>query len=566
MKPSKELKELIESLPVTDHELEKIPGFIPFLEHFVTIKEGKFSFEKREWLKQICRDASRTIHILKARQVGASVFLASYITWYLLKNPGLVAVYVTDRFDHVKQYHFDKLGLIIDSPKLSRYVRDNTIKTTRFTNGSVLHKISAFQDMERARGISADLVIVDEAQGVHLQNLPDLLETQTMSKNPKTIIAGTGNNEGSEWQAQYLKSSQQEWINGKWQGRPSNIAGYRISQELLFTWDELEEKRSQYTPAQFDNEVLAKFTQGLKIPLSPGVVRESCTSEPMPGPADIDKSMGPLYCGIDLAGGGLADTVITIAQYIDKNPPKLHIIHAEKSGEYRTEPLAEWLLDTLHDYEPEYITIDNGGNNAVKQILQKEYGDRIKDCWLGEQKLTVDLDKFKEENLIKVNKPDCMQRLVDLFITPGPDGKKRIILPMTDKHEWLIDHYTADEAILTETVARPSTLRYKKMKGRKDDALMSLLFLYIGYLASIDDSHEHRGGYATNCYSYWYSEEERGYVEEKYVELDGGFGGPGRGPLISRTVTPVEGIGPKNKLDDYTPGPRNEKIGYSGIA
>ena len=82
MKPSKELKELIESLPVTDHELEKIPGFIPFLEHFVTIKEGKFSFEKREWLKQICRDASRTIHILKAGRWGPRYF-------WLVTLPGI---------------------------------------------------------------------------------------------------------------------------------------------------------------------------------------------------------------------------------------------------------------------------------------------------------------------------------------------------------------------------------------------------------------------------------------------------------------------------------------------
>ena len=545
MKPNKDLQHLVETLSVPDNTLQDIPCFEKFLQGFIRIKEGSFSFKGREWLRQICQDKSKTIYILKARQVGISVYIASYIVWFLLKNPGLTAIYCTDRFDHVKQWHQDKLGVILDSPRLSKYLGDDTIKTTRFTNGSTLHKISAFADMNRARGISADLVIVDEAQGVHLQNLPDLLETQAMSNSPKTIIAGTGNEEGSEWQKLYLKSSQQEWIKDTWQGRESAISGYKISQELLFDIATLEEKKSQYTPAQFENEVLARFTQGLKIPLTPGIIRQSCIPDIMPTPTEIDRSIGPLYCGIDLAQGGQALTVITIAQYIDKNPAKIHIIDAQKSDQWRTEDQAEWLISILHNWEPDRIVVDNGGNNAVKQILQKEYGDKIIECWLGEQRKILDFDKFEDDNMVKAHKPDCMQKLIDLFTTPGVDGNNRVIIPMGNDHEWLVDHYTADEAVMSDTVARPNMVRYKRMKGRQDDALMSLLFLYIGYLVDIDEATEPFHSYVlTGSSNSYYDTEKRRYVHEE-CETD-----QYNRPVGEKRITygPVENHGPVNKL------------------
>ena len=263
----------------------------------------------------------------------------------------------------------------------------------------------------------------------------------------------------------------------------------------------------------------------------------------MPSPTDIDRSVGPLYCGIDLAQGGQAVTVITIAQYIDKNPAKLHIMHATKSEEWRTDELAQFLIDTLHDYEPDHIIVDNGGNNAVKQILQKEYGDKIKECWLGEQKQPLDLDKLSEENLITVNKPDMMQRLVDLFTTPGPDGKPRIIIPLTTKHEWLIDHYTADECVMTETVARPNTMRYKRMKGRQDDALMSLLFLYIGYLVSVDYSQGSIGIGAPGS-SFFIDERTGEHVTQTWDEPR-----PGVRTNFQETRTPPEDRGVTYKID-----------------
>src|SRR5690348_6469196 len=63
-----------------------------------------FSFETRHYLVSLYRDLSKSIYVVKARQMEITEYSINFLLFCLTKNPGTVGLYMADTEDHVKAF------------------------------------------------------------------------------------------------------------------------------------------------------------------------------------------------------------------------------------------------------------------------------------------------------------------------------------------------------------------------------------------------------------------------------------------------------------------------------
>ena len=68
------------------------------------IQGQNFSFEGREYLKQIYSNQNKRVMIVKPRQMEITEFALNWLLFHLEKNPNTVGLYLTDRQKHVSVF------------------------------------------------------------------------------------------------------------------------------------------------------------------------------------------------------------------------------------------------------------------------------------------------------------------------------------------------------------------------------------------------------------------------------------------------------------------------------
>jgi hypothetical protein len=215
----------------------------------------------------------------------------------------------------------------------------------QFENGSVLYTRAAYHSADSARGISADLLLIDEFQDVAAGDLPVLQETLSHADFRRTILTGTPKLISNHLEAVFSLSTAMEWhtpcpncdrsvifderclglhgsqcpecensLNpqvGEWIARNPSATwgeGYWIN-HLMVPWlnyDEILDRHRTYDLARFKNEVL-----GLSSIIGEHVVTRAeleacCSDTPMAKSiAEIPSTLIPRYkviAGIDWGG------------------------------------------------------------------------------------------------------------------------------------------------------------------------------------------------------------------------------------------------------------------------
>lgn len=181
------------------------------------LKGNPWSFAGRPYLHKIYTDESREINIIKPRQMEITELMLNWLLYNLTKHPHTVALYLSDRQDHVSI--FSKLRLQSGAIDTSKYLKDMVIPGEHnvtwqpFKNGSHLYMLSAWGDFEAARSIPADFAAVDEMQSVNVEALPVLKESMSKSKFKKILKAGTGSDEGDAWYEEWHIGTQWIWLS-----------------------------------------------------------------------------------------------------------------------------------------------------------------------------------------------------------------------------------------------------------------------------------------------------------------------------------------------------------------
>ncbi len=469
---------------------------VEFVEKFRIIKDNPFSFEGREYLKQIYRDPAKRIYIVKARQVEITEFAVNLLLHQLLTHPGTVGMYVSDRGEHVKSFSRDRLG---DAIKKSKILQDLVEKGgnksfLKFKNGSVLHMVSGWDNFEEARSFAVDFAVIDEAQSLNVKAIPVLSESLSKSKHGRLFVIGTGSDHGDDWYNLWHTGNQMEWNlqTGTWVAKNPEIvdvSSYHISQSMA-SWisaEEFERKRRTEPPRYFTNEIEGWWHKGMRRPFTRDDMIQlfdrtlDCTP-----PENVEYGL-PIFAGIDFGGGTKAFTVVWIWQLVNKNVPRFKVLDVIKIDDPSTENQANRIINLIDKYKIAKIVCDSGGGTRQVQKLSEIYGPRIFKCNYR-YKSDEPFEKIYDEYRVLADRTWIIEVMIDLIKRPEssekyPSGVPRIHIPYADQEKmgWIIDHFTCIEAETANQMGRSYT-RYVHGTGTNDDALHAACYAYLAHL------------------------------------------------------------------------------------
>jgi hypothetical protein len=312
------------------------------------------------------------------------------------------------------------LPTIYESPLLRRALigegRRPQVMNLRFRNGTEVNLRAAFHSADAARGLDADVLVVDEFQDIAPGDLPILEECLSHSPLRREILTGTPKLVDNHLEAVFRQSTACQWqvpcpacrrgvilderalgpsgpicpgcrepIDprcGAWVPRnPSATwgAGFWIN-HLMVPWIDypaILERQRVYDATRFKNEVLGLPTSLGEHTVTRAELEACCRSDPMAQSLrDIPAhARGALVAGIDWGGGGASRTVLVIGFMAPDY--RFHVSRFERFAP-REDPLAvvEAIADRCRRFPPRWIAADAGGNGLVLNRLLWERIDK----------------------------------------------------------------------------------------------------------------------------------------------------------------------------------------------
>jgi len=471
----------------TSHSLD----IVEWTEKYRTIKGKPFSFEQRDYLKQIYRDPAKEIYIVKPRQMEITELAINWLLHNLLKYPNTVGLYVTDRHDHISVFSKTRLRKAISGSEFLRSQVESTGNEScvQFCNGSTLFMFSGWDNFEQARSLAVDFVVVDELQSLNVDAIPVLKETLTRSENKRILGIGTGSDYGDHWWELWHTGNQCEWDKetSAWIPKcPQNIdvASYHLSQFMttLIPANVIETKRLRYSPRHFANEVEGLWFKGARKPLLEPEIRALFDRTLSLQSADeVDYTKGKLFLGVDWGGGTKAFTIAWIWQLVDESAPMFRLVYVSKITERSTEKQADMIAQLVDKYNIDKGVMDAGGGTRQVQKLEELYPTRM----LKASYMTRPADPFEyveSENRIAVDRTYAIEIIIDLVTRPQSVGGAvipRLVIPAREPErvEWIIDQFTCIDAVSLS--GGKNYVKYTHPEESPDDALHACIYAYL---------------------------------------------------------------------------------------
>ena len=326
-------------------------SLLEFCEQFVYLKGQLLSFKGRGYLKDIYPATDRNLVLRCSRQVEKTTTLANLIVYEAVTNPGVQILMVCPRLEQARVFSNSRLRPAIErSPLVRRLLlvnrkRQLPVFDMQFANESELHIRAAYRSADAVRGLSADLLLIDEFQDIAAGDLPVLQETLSHSARPRTIITGTPKLIDNHLESVFRQSTACEWLvpcagcrsqvpldervlgpngltcptcgkplkprRGRWVPRNPDARwgeGFWIN-HLMVPWhtvDEVLVKQETYDRAKFTNECLGLPTTLGDHIISREEIEACCANRPFARRlADVPtEGRQCLFAGIDWGGGG----------------------------------------------------------------------------------------------------------------------------------------------------------------------------------------------------------------------------------------------------------------------
>jgi phage terminase large subunit GpA-like protein len=158
-----------------------------FAENFLHLKGEPFSLDDYPFMRNVYNNDTKDIVLKFSRQTGKSSTLANLIVTNCAMIPNFGALYLSPTLDQTKIFSADRVKpVMMQSPFIKKYLVDqdgvNNVFNKEFTNGSHVYLKYALLNADRIRGISADMVLADEAQDLLPDILPVVYETMSRSE------------------------------------------------------------------------------------------------------------------------------------------------------------------------------------------------------------------------------------------------------------------------------------------------------------------------------------------------------------------------------------------------
>lgn len=166
--------------------------------------------------------------VLKAsRQVGKSLGLAGRINIGSVAQPWFQSLYITPSQIQTKRFSSGYLDIFRDCDYISKYCVDqkdvgNVFQKTYKNKSTVyLSYAQTGADADRVRGLTADLMCIDEVQDVSMDIIPVIGEILNTSQFGYQMFTGTSKSTANTLEQLWQLSNKQEWVKkcdkcGKW--------------------------------------------------------------------------------------------------------------------------------------------------------------------------------------------------------------------------------------------------------------------------------------------------------------------------------------------------------------
>jgi len=387
-----------------------------FSRRLVYLKNELIKFDERPYLRAILASTSGNLVIRASRQVEKSTFLALTILYLAVVRPGIQLLYVCPRYDQAGMFVHSKLmPLLNDSPILKQALlgdsrRKPPVRNMRFINGSQLYVRAAYRSADSARGISADVLLIDEFQDLASGDLPVLKETLSHAEQGITIVCGTPKLVDNHLEAVFNQSTANEWMTtcptchtdvipderclgsrgvacpkcqnlldmstGRWVARYPNAKGGEgfWLNYLMVPWakdyEQVLEKQRVYDFAKFKNEVLGQPVLLGEHQVTIAELEVCCTDLPMAQSIDDVplQFQDHIIAGIDWGGGGTARTVVAIGFL--RSDAVFQICHfASFRADEDPDRVRSLVADLCKCFRVRWIGADGGGNGSVYNRL-----------------------------------------------------------------------------------------------------------------------------------------------------------------------------------------------------
>jgi hypothetical protein len=399
----------------------------------------------------------------------------------------------------------------------------NTVSAIEFKNSDYYYIRSAWAEADSIRGLSVDALLRDEFQdwsesaignadmtiarspyqikfsfgtpkaaGTKFEKLWELSDQRYF--HPKCISCGeyfmiTLDNFLEKTLIQCPKcktvqSKQQANAKGKWiptrQAIKEGSVGFHISQLIHPEISREQIARQQAESGggpTFKNEVLGEFFTGGSLPLSPAEVIERCC-EPnkdiwFPG---IILPPKETFMGIDW--GSRSDVndkgAFTVLTIISKERDQYKLEYAKKVTHSEYGKQVQYIKDMIKLYNCVNVVADIGAGQMQCQMLQQEYGDRVKSCYYA-YNLRLKIDYNEKIWMYTVDRDAFLEEIIDII------NKGQISMPWQhpEELEWLIEH-VCNTQINATTYSGNVRRKYEKVnRSKPNDGLHSLNYAYI---------------------------------------------------------------------------------------
>jgi hypothetical protein len=485
-----------------------------FIKNFVHLGRRPIRFDGRPYLAAIYNSPHRRLVLRASRQVEKSTFLANSILHELAAAPDTRVLFVSPRWDQSSVFVCSRFLPMLDgSPILRRILlgkktKNRRLANMRFSNDSELYVRAAFHNADSSRGISAQVLAVDEVQDLPSGSLAVLSETLSHAKSPRTLICGTPKILENEIETFFAESTANEWTidcpgcremvilderclgptsvvcpkcqtalnvqTGRWVPRNPNSEwgdGYWIN-HLMVPWVnhfEILARQRTYDPAMFKNEVL-----GLPTTLGDHVVTRAeleacCTDRPMAGSLDEipDYIREHVIVGIDWGGGRKSRTVVVIGYY--GSDRKFVVARFER---FRADEEPQRLLESVaalcRKFRVRWIGADGGGNGLVNNRLLLDQLRYRADLY-GVIYSASDHKPLPDNTLWSwtVNRSASIGSVFSMV------RKKFISFPRSEECGSFIDEIACE---LAEYDDKSRSIRYTHPENKQDDALHAVNF------------------------------------------------------------------------------------------
>lgn len=438
MQDTKDVRSITE--PLRDKyargELKTLEPFLPFfkIKGELCSLEDFVAFEPAFSVDVPIRTVWRT-----ARQMGKSVNvngLAPLIMPFVV--PSFSQLTVTPRFSQAQWLASETVGGLIKNCLIKNLLVDsestNTQATRSLMNDNKLVYTFAFLDCDRVRGLSADVLRIDECQDINWGFLPVL--EQIISQSEYNISTYTGTPKSSENVLEWLwnQSSQAVWTTrcshcNHWNhastaedlldmigektvicakcGRPIDPAldgqyvhahperrwefrGFTMSQPIHpghyrkpHKWRELLKKRDSYPDWMFYNEVLGECKDSASRLLPLSSLRPVCCG----GKNDINTAARLAHkcqatsIGVDWGGGGnnksgeISYPAVVLSGLLPGHGDVVQTLYVERlNRQSSVEDTIKRVSDLYAKLRPNYVAHDFGGAGNVWEWTLCEMG------------------------------------------------------------------------------------------------------------------------------------------------------------------------------------------------